>query len=278
MIFGLDTGFAYWQLGLMAFGSLAIGITGGVVGIALGVIRLPMLTFFGVDPLLAAGTNLLISVMGSGFSTIAAVINRNVLWMVVLAMGGPAIAGAFIGGYFSDIVPLWILLAMVSVLMVWSSLWLVYWSVRVFNLRRRYPRAGRRSALSGRAYRGVDWKRSAREGVAGLAIGVIGGAVGLVLGVLRMPALLAMRIEPHKAAATNLAITVLVGVSGFGGHALKGNVDWVLVVIVGVPGVVGMVAGTRLADRFDATGLRFIVGLVILLVAPVVLWSGLQRL
>ena len=278
MIFGLDSGFAYWQLGLMALGSLAIGITGGVVGIALGVIRLPMLTVFGVDPLLAAGTNLLISVMGSGFSTIAAVINRNVLWMVVLAMGGPAIAGAFIGGYFSDIVPLWILLATVSALMVWSSLWLVYWSVRVFNLRRRYPRAVRRSALSGRAYRGVDWKRSAREGVAGLAIGVIGGAVGLVLGVLRMPALLAMRIEPHKAAATNLAITVLVGVSGFGGHALRGNVDWLLVVIVGVPGVVGMVAGTRLADRFDATGLRFIVGLVILLVAPVVLWSGLQRL
>ena len=132
--------------------------------------------------------------------------------------------------------------------------------------------------MVGRSYRGIDWKRSTREGLAGLVIGVIGGAVGLVLGVLRMPALLAMRIEPHKAAATNLAITVLVGVSGFGGHALRGNVDWLLVGIVGIPGVIGMVIGTQLADRFDPTGLRFFVGLVILLVAPVVMWSAIQRI
>ena len=114
MIFGLDTGFEYWQLGLMAAGSLLIGLTGGTVGIALGVIRLPMLTFFGVDPLLAAGTNLIISVMGSGFSTITALLNKSVLWSVVLAMGGPAILGAFIGGYFSGLVPIWILLVVVA--------------------------------------------------------------------------------------------------------------------------------------------------------------------
>ena len=277
MIFGMDTGFAYWQLGLMASGSLLIGLTGGIVGIALGVIRLPMLTFFGVDPFLAAGTNLIISVMGSGFSTITALFKRSVLWTVVLAMGGPAIIGAFIGGYFSGIVPIWILLLTVAGLMVWSSLWLVYWSLRIINLRRRYPRVRRRQAVTGQAYRGVDWRRSAREGVAGLAIGVIGGAVGLVLGVLRMPALLAMRIEPHKAAGTNLAITVLVGMSGFGGHVLRGNVDWILVAIVGVPGVVGMVIGTHFANRFEPTGLRLFVGLVILLVVPAVVWSAIQR-
>lgn len=276
MIFGLDSGFEYWQLGLMAAGSLLIGLTGGIVGIALGVIRLPMLTLFGVDPFLAAGTNLIISVMGSGFSTITALINKSVLWTVVFAMGGPAIVGAFIGGYFSEVVPTWILLVVVAGLMAWSALWLVYWSLRIINLRRRYPRVRRRKAVTGQAYRGVDWKRSAREGFAGLAIGVIGGAVGLVLGVLRMPALLAMRIEPHKAAGTNLAITVLVGVSGFAGHLLQGNVDWILVVIVGVPGVIGMVVGTHHANRFDATGLRLFVGLVILLVAPVVVWSAVQ--
>lgn len=276
MIFGLDSGFEYWQLGLMAAGSLLIGLTGGIVGIALGVIRLPMLTLFGVDPFLAAGTNLIISVMGSGFSTITALINKRVLWTVVFAMGGPAIVGAFIGGYFSEVVPTWILLVVVAGLMAWSALWLVYWSLRIINLRRRYPRVRRRKAVTGQAYRGVDWKRSAREGFAGLAIGVIGGAVGLVLGVLRMPALLAMRIEPHKAAGTNLAITVLVGVSGFAGHLLQGNVDWILVVIVGVPGVIGMVVGTHYANRFDATGLRLFVGLVILLVAPVVVWSAVQ--
>ena len=65
LIHGATTDLAVWQLTLMAVISLVVGLSGGIVGIALGVIRLPMLTFFGVDPLIAAGTNLMISVMGS---------------------------------------------------------------------------------------------------------------------------------------------------------------------------------------------------------------------
>lgn len=279
MIFGFDTGHEVWQLGILAAGSIAIGLTGGIVGIALGVIRLPWLLLFGVDPIIAAGTNLIISVLSSGFSTVAAVIKRNVLWTVALAMGGPAFVGAFVGGYFSEAVPRWILLMLVALLMVWSSLWLVYWSLRVINLRRRYPRALTRRAVTGHSDGAkLTWRRTYREGVAGFVIGLIGGAVGMVLGVLRMPALLAMRIEPHKAAATNLAITVLVGVSGFAGHLIRDHVDWWLVGVVGIPGIAGMVVGTQLADRFDPTRLRLIVGVVVLLVTPAVVWSAVASL
>lgn len=276
-MFGLSTEFEVWQLTLMASISLVVGLTGGLVGIALGVIRLPMLTFFGVDPLVAAGTNLLISVMGSTVSTTEALLDKRVIWSVVLAMGGPAILGAFIGGYFADIVPLWLLLVAVSVLMVWSAIWLIYWSLRVINLRRRYPRLRSRKSFTGTEYSGIDLRRAAREGIAGLAVGVVGGAVGLVLGVLRMPALLAMRIDPHKAAGTNLAITVLVGVSGFGGHVLRGDVDWLLVTLVGIPGTLGMYIGTKMANRFDAVVLRLIVGAVVFLVAPFVVFGAIQR-
>lgn len=276
-MFGLSTEFEVWQLTLMASISLAVGLTGGLVGIALGVIRLPMLTFFGVDPLVAAGTNLLISVMGSTVSTTEALLDKRVLWSVVLAMGGPAILGAFIGGYFADVVPLWLLLVAVSGLMVWSAIWLIYWSLRVINLRRRYPRLRYRKSFTGAEYSGIDLRRAAREGIAGLAVGVVGGAVGLVLGVLRMPALLAMRIDPHKAAGTNLAITVLVGVSGFGGHVLRGDIDWLLVILVGIPGTLGMYIGTKMANRFDAVVLRLIVGAVVFLVAPFVVFGAIQR-
>ena len=279
VILGATTDLAAWQLTLMAAISLAVGLSGGIVGIALGVIRLPMLTFFGVDPLVAAGTNLMISVMGSTIGTLEAFLDQRVVPTVVLAMGGPAIVGAFIGGYFADVVPIWILAAVVTLLMVWSALFLIAWSIRIMRIRRRYPSARTRRAFTGGGSGELElnMRQVGREGAAGFVIGVIGGAVGLVLGVLRMPALLAMRMDPHKAAGTNLAITVLVGISGFAGHLLKGGVDWHLIAIVGIPGVIGMYVGTRLANRFDAAGLRLVVGIVVLIVAPAVLLSAFRN-
>ena len=279
LILGTNTDLAGWQLVLMAAISLAVGLSGGVVGIALGVIRLPMLTLFGVDPLIAAGTNLMISVMGSTIGTLEAFFDKRVVPTVVFAMGGPAIVGAFIGGYFADLVPIWILLTVVTLLMGWSALFLIFWSLRIMRIRRRYPSAHTRRAMTGggNTELELDMKQASREGVAGFTIGLIGGAVGLVLGVLRMPALLAMKMDPHKAAGTNLAITVLVGISGFVGHLLKGGVDWHLIAIVGIPGVLGMYAGTRLANRFDAAGLRLVVGIVVLIVAPAVLLGAFRN-
>ncbi len=280
LILGETTDLVAWQLTVMAAISLAVGLSGGIVGIALGVIRLPMLTLFGVDPLIAAGTNLMISVMGSTIGTLEAFFDERVVPRVVLAMGGPAIIGAFIGGYFADKVPIWILLTVVSLLMVWSALFLIAWSLRLMSIRRRYPSARTRRAFTGGGggELNLDAKQVGRESFAGFAIGAVGGAVGLVLGVLRMPALLAMRMDPHQAAGTNLAITVFVGISGFLGHLLKGGVDWHLIAIIGIPGVIGMYVGTRLANRFDAPGLRLVVGIVVLLVAPAVLYGGIRNI
>ena len=281
VMLGATTDFPVWELVLMAAISLGVGLTGGIVGIALGVIRLPMLTLFGVDPLIAAGTNLMISVMGSTVGTLEAAFDHRVAPTVVLAMGGPAMVGAFIGGYFANVVPIWILLTVVTLLMGWSALFLIAWSVRIVRIRRRYPAARLRKAMTGGGNGDemhLDLKQISREGAAGFTIGLIGGAVGLVLGVLRMPALLAMKMDPHKAAGTNLAITVFVGISGFVGHLLRGSVDWHLIAIIGLPGVVGMFVGTRMANRFDAPGLRLVVGIVLLLVAPAVLFAAFRNI
>ncbi|GIT58581.1 MAG: hypothetical protein Ct9H300mP19_05290 [Dehalococcoidia bacterium] len=52
----------------------------------------------------------------------------------------------------------------------------------------------------------------------------MGGAVGLALGVLRMPALVhVLKMKPSLAAGTNLALTILVGTSGFTGPLISGE-------------------------------------------------------
>ena len=54
-----------WEATVLAMCSFLIGVLGGFVGLALGNIRLPLLLFFGVPSLIAAGTNTFISSVSS---------------------------------------------------------------------------------------------------------------------------------------------------------------------------------------------------------------------
>ena len=54
----------------------------------------------------------------------------------------------------------------------------------------------------------------------GLGIGALGGAVGVILGTLRMPTLVRLvGMDVKRAAGTNLVVGFLLGVAGFAAHA-----------------------------------------------------------
>jgi hypothetical protein len=257
-------------LGIM---SLIVGLIGGLVGIALGVIRMPIMTFLGVSPLIAASTNLAVSFVSSVAGSWPAVLQNRVVVRVVLITGLPAIGGAFVGGRYAEHFPLWLLLMLVSLLLVWSSLSMIF--------RARAEMTGRVSGiLSTNSGRGeMTPKTATREGFLGLAIGVLGGVVGTPLGVIRLPALIqVLKMDPRLAIGTNLVITVLTGAFGFAGHIVAGRLDILLLMVVGIPGSVGMYVGSRFTDRFDATRLRLIVGVNLLLMAPFVFADAITRI
>ena len=254
---------------LLAVISLAIGLVGGLVGIALGVIRLPAMVLLGVDPLIAASTNLLVSGVSSIVASWPAISEKRVAYRVVIALGVPSFIGALIGGIYADVAPPWLLLGAVA---AWSALTLI---IRAYG----ELKAGSASGKYAATYDGTLSTRTlAREGVIGMIIGIVGGAVGVALGVLRMPALVqVLKMEPGLAAGTNLIITVLVSMSGFTGHMIGGNNDWTLVIVVGTAATVGMYVGSRFTGRVEPVKLRLVVGIVLLLVAPVVLLDALTR-
>jgi uncharacterized membrane protein YfcA len=257
---------------LLAFIALAIGLVGGLVGIALGVIRLPAMVLLGVDPLIAASTNLIVSGVSSLVASWPAIREKRVAYRVVVALGVPSFIGALIGGIYADAAPPWLLLSAVAVFLVWSALTLI---IRAYG----ELKAGSASGKYAATYDGTLSPRTlAREGVIGMIIGIVGGAVGVALGVLRMPALVqVLKMEPGLAAGTNLIITVLVSMSGFTGHLIGGNNDWTLVIVVGTAATVGMYVGSRFTGRVEPVKLRLVVGVVLLLVAPVVLLDALTR-
>ena len=98
--------------------SLVVGIVGGIVGIALGVIRLPVMTAVGLDPLIAASTNLLVSVVGAVAGSWPAILQNRIVFRVVVVIGIPAVIGSFVGGLYADLVSRAVLLAIVAFLLL----------------------------------------------------------------------------------------------------------------------------------------------------------------
>jgi len=255
----------------LAIMSLIVGIIGGIVGIALGVVRLPVMTAVGIDPLLAASTNLFVSVLGSFAGSWPAILQHRIVFRVVLVIGIPAIGGSFVGGLYADLVSRTVLLAIVALLLVWSSVMMILRAMG--ELRSSKVSVEDSDPTAGRGE--LTRKTVARESVVGFGIGLIGGAVGLALGVLRMPALIhVLKMKPSLAAGTNLALTILVGSSGFTGHLIRGRVDWLLVGAIGIPAMIGMFAGSRMGGDVDSRKLRLVVGVVLLAVSPLVFYDA----
>jgi uncharacterized membrane protein YfcA len=112
-----------------------------------------------------------------------------------------------------------------------------------------------------------DRLRIAPAVVGGFGIGALGGAVGVLLGTLRMPTLVrAVGLDLRRAAGTNLVVGFLLGVAGFAAHAGALGVDWWLLG-AGLAGAIpGGWLGARATGRLDEHLLRLALGAVLVIV------------
>ena len=109
-------------------------------------------------------------------------------------------------------------------------------------------------------------------GLAGLGIGLLGGAVGLILGSLRLPLLIRfLKLDPRIAAGSNLVIGFVMGAFGWIGHVLQGQVDYPLLSFMAVSGMLGSYYGARMTGRVSLNTLVLIMGLVLLIVGVLLL-------
>jgi uncharacterized membrane protein YfcA len=120
--------------------------------------------------------------------------------------------------------------------------------------------------------------RVALEALIGFSIGLLGGAVGLILGSLRLPALIAvLELDPRVAVGTNLAIGVLMGGFGWLGHVTRGQVDYPLLVLMGLTAMVGTYWGARLTGRLRVRELLNLMAAVLFVVGLLLLWDAFRR-
>ena len=274
--FGLASDVLVWQAVLLTAISVAVGVLGGFVGLALGTIRLPALLLLGMPSTTAAGTNILVSTLSALTGAVRHLREGRVEMRIVLVMGVPAVVGAFVGGFNSDRVSESVLIGAAGILVFWQGVeFLVRWRGQGRSAAARSPNSEELPAVE----RGVFTRnRVLAEGGIGLAIGLIGGAVGLILGSIRLPALIrVLRVDPRIAAGTNLFIGFVMGSAGWIGHVARGQVDYPMIVAMGIGAMVGSSYGATLTGRVSLDRLMLTMGGVLLLVGALLMGEAFRR-
>ena len=273
-LFGQTSDILVWQAVVLTFVSFVVGVLGGFVGLALGTMRLPALLLMGIAAPTAAGTNILVSSLSALTRAVRHLREGRVDMRVVLVMGVPTFAGAFVGGFGSGWVPESALILVVGLLVFWQGVELI---------RRVRLQAGSRPALSGSPADLAGAPRRLRsnevliQGGVGLGVGLLGGAVGLILGSIRLPALIrVLRVDPRVAAGTNLLIGFIMGSVGWIGHAVQGQVDYPLLALMGAGAMAGSYLGARLTGRVSLSALIATMGWVLVVVGVLLIWQAFR--
>jgi uncharacterized protein len=230
-----------------------VAVAGGLAGLVLGNIRLPVLLFAAVSPAAAGGANIAVSGLAAAAAAQAHVRTGRVDWRLVRWMLPPSVAGAVAGGVAASYVPADALRIVIGAALL---------AFGIDLLRPKAP-VEQRAELSLRA-----------AAVSGLLIGVLGGLIGLILGSLRLPALIRwVGEEPSRAIKTNLVVGVAVGAAGLIGH-LPGGIDWTLLAVGAAGSVPGALLGARLTGRLSTRGLLLAVGLILLAAGTAAILQG----
>ncbi|MCP1662346.1 MULTISPECIES: sulfite exporter TauE/SafE family protein [Methanocalculus] len=186
---------------LIATGIIA-GYCAGLLGIGGGFLMVPvqylLLIHTGIDPTyairIAIGTSLAVVFLVSCTAAMAHHKRQAVDWQAAVPIGMAGLAGGFAGGTLASYLPVEILKPLFGIMVI----------VGAFRLLRGVPDPG-----------GVTRTGHGAWTMAGLAIGILSGLVGLGGGVLLVPVLLLIFNLPiHRAIATSSACILFFSIGG----------------------------------------------------------------
>ena len=227
---------------LVAAWCFLVAVAGGAVGLVLGNIRLPVIVFAATAPAAGAGANIGISGVSALTAAFVHIRAGRIDWRLVAWLTPPSIVGALVGGYVGGQVPKNAFLLTIGVFLLLMAADL---------LRRRDPAPPRRMSHT-------------ETVLIGGGIGLLGGFVGLILGSLRLPAMLRMGEPIAAAIGTNLTVGFFVGAAGVVGH-LPAGVDWTLLAAGSAASVPGALLGARLTGRLPEAQLKLaIAGILVI--------------
>jgi uncharacterized protein len=276
-----------------------VGFVGGMVGLVLGVLRLAFI-ILGVESSfspssssvsVAAGTNIGVSTFGAAAAAIRHFRQKNISLQTFLIMAATGSTGGFFGSVFTKYIPVTLLLGLIAIIVLYEAFVLIKSSRKEkdeemrrsnnneednnnLDLIHGHSSALRSSPSSPSNISGVRNKQFIfTESLIGFGIGFVGGLVGLIIGSIRLPAMISvLKMETKVAIGTNLAVSSLTGASSLVGHLINGNVDFLIMITMGPAAMLGGYMGAKYTNRFSEGSLKLIIGIVLIVVTGFIIW------
>lgn len=258
---------------LVLVGSVT-GILAGLLGIGGGLLMVPALTFLGV-PLIQATATSLIGVFLSAVSGSLRNLGAGELnWRVSLMLAAFGIVTAQGGAWLGDRLPDPALALGFAVLLLATTY--------LMDLRQRLKRKTEKTMepelTSGEEVPEVE-KDAPLTSIAGIGLlaGGLSGLFGVGGGVVMVPLQMLFLGESIKAAVrTSLGAIVAIAISGLAQHTWNGNVLWIPGLCLGLGGIVGAQAGTRLLPRLPDQTVNFLFKFLLFALATYMVVRGVQ--
>lgn len=229
---------------------LAAGFLSGLFGVGGGIVTTPAVdSLLGGTAIQAIATPLPVilpsTLVAASTYAKAGQLSMRAAWWA----GGPGVAGAIVGALLTEIVNAHLLLLVTAALIALTSVQVI---------------AGRK--VGGVADRGeaAGWV----FGAIGLVAGLVSGILGVGGGIVMVPAFTVLAGLPLKRAlGTSLVVISILVIPGTIVHALLGNVQWAIALVMALGVVPGARIGARVALGARERTLRLAVGLFLLVVA-----------
>lgn len=233
--------------------AVLVGVSLGLLGGGGSILTVPLLAYVaGMEAKEAIATSLLVVGVTSVVSMLSHARAGRVRWRSGLMFGAAGMAGAYLGGLLSYVVPGSVLLTAFTVVMIATGIAMI---------------KGRRACEPTTRTMPV-----ARVLLMGLGVGVVTGAVGAGGGFLVVPALALLGGLPMPVAVgTSLLVIAMNSAAGLAGHLSTVPIDWTIAGAVTAAAVLGSLLGTRLTAHVDPDAVRRAFGWFVLLMASLIL-------
>ncbi|MDX2213017.1 MAG: sulfite exporter TauE/SafE family protein [Oculatellaceae cyanobacterium bins.114] len=235
--------------GLLFLVGTFTGTLSGLLGIGGGLLMVPILTFFGIPLVEATATSLIGVLLSSISGTVQNFQTKSLNWKVSLLLALFGIPTAQLGAWLGDRLPdAGLSLAFAALLLI--TIYLMQLRQQLKRQQQKTQETNDSLLISDEAIIGVTAETFKPITGIGLLAGVLSGLFGVGGGVVMVPLQMLFLGEGIKAAVrTSLGAIVAIAISGLAQHAWNGNVLWVPGLCLGLGGILGAQAGTRLLPK-----------------------------
>ena len=245
------------QLWLIPLG-FAAGILGSMIGLGGGIIVVPILTFFGFPPTVAASNSLFAAFSNSIASTISYSKQKRIEYSLGIKLGLLAIPGTILGAIIStDIAP--------DIFKILFGFVLIASSAYIF-LRKQVE--SKKKIISNQLIIFIIGSS--------FFAGIISSFFGIGGGIIFVPLMVVgMGMSMKRAAPTSQLILLFASLSGIIAHSILGHPDFLQSGFLAIGSFFGGLVGAKLSLNVKEQNLKILISIVLLIAAIKLIFDSL---